>query len=190
MAEPCPPAMATSSALSLRIGMRKLWADHTIWTRQYIVAAVAGTPDATAAATRLLRNQDDIGQALVPVYGAEAGAKVTGLLKAHIGIAVDLVAAAKAGHQADFARHDARWTQNAEEIATFLSGANPNWPRKDLMELLSQHLALTKKEAVARLQGNWEADVAAWDEIFTEINTLADALTAGIVKQFPQKFAA
>ena len=38
---------------SLRTAMRRLWADHAIWTRQYIVAAVAGTADADAAATRL-----------------------------------------------------------------------------------------------------------------------------------------
>jgi hypothetical protein len=52
------------------------------------------------------------------------------------------------------------------------------------------HLTLTKKEAVARLEKNWEADVAAFDEIFTEILTVADALSDGLVKQFPEKFAA
>lgn len=54
--------------------------------------------------------------------------------------------------------------------------------------LLSQHLALTKNEAVARLKGHWEDDVQAFDEIFTEILTVADVLAAGIVKQFPKMF--
>ena len=80
---------------SLRTAMRRLWADHAIWTRQYIIAAVAGTPDAEAAAARLLRNQEDIGNAIVPYYGEEAGAALTKYLKEHILIAVDLVAAAK-----------------------------------------------------------------------------------------------
>jgi len=174
--------------LSLRTGMRKLWTDHIVWTRQYIVAAVAGTPDADAAAGRLLRNQDDIGNAIVPYYGEAGGKGLTGLLKQHILIAVDLVAAAKSGDQAKFKDADGRWTRNAEEIATFLSGANPHWPKKDVVDLLNLHLKLTKDETVARLGKNWAADVQAFDDIFTEINTLADALTAGIIAQFPAKF--
>jgi len=174
--------------VSLRVGMRKLWADHVIWTREYIVAAVAGTPDADAAAGRLLRNQEDIGNAIVPFYGASAGAALTGLLKQHIMIAVDLVAAAKAGNDAKFKDADARWTANVVEIAGFLSGANPHWPKKDVTDLLMLHLKLTKGEAVARLQKNWAGDVKAFDDIFTEINTVADALSSGILAQFPDKF--
>lgn len=62
---------------SLRTSMRRLWADHAIWTRQCIVAAVAGTADAEHAAARLLKNQEDIGNAIVPYYGEEAGAALT-----------------------------------------------------------------------------------------------------------------
>jgi len=53
----------------VRLALRKLWSDHVIWTRQYIVAAVAGTPDADAAAGRLLKNQEDIGAAIATYYG-------------------------------------------------------------------------------------------------------------------------
>jgi hypothetical protein len=173
---------------SLTVGMRKLWADHVFWTREYIVAAVAGTPDADAAAGRLLRNQEDIGNAIVPFYGPAAGKALTDLLKQHIMIAVDLIAAAKAGNDAKFKDADARWTANAADIATLLSGANPNWPKKDLVDLLNLHLNLTKGEAVARLKKDWKADVQAFDDIFTEINTVADALTGGIMRQFPDKF--
>src|SRR5438309_1553153 len=173
----------------LRAALRKLWTDHVIWTRQYIVAAVAGAPDAEAAAGRLLRNQEDIGNAVVPFYGEATGARLTGLLKDHILIAVDLVAAAIKGDKRAFARHDRRWDANADDIAAFLSGANPNWPEDDVRDLLAQHLSLTKGEAVARLQKDWAADVAAFDDIFTEILTMADALTDGIVAQFPERFA-
>ena len=178
----------SDNGTSLKIGMRKLWADHVIWTREYIVAAVAGTPDADAAATRLLKNQEDIGNAIVPFYGAAAGAALIALLKQHIMIAVDLIAAAKSGNDGKFKDADSRWTANAAEIAGLLSGANPNWPKKDVTDLLNLHLKLTKGEAVARLQKDWKADVQAFDDIFTEINTVADTLSSGIMKQFPAKF--
>ena len=174
---------------SLRTAMRRLWADHVIWTRQYIVAAVAGTPDAEQAAARLLRNQEDIGGAVAGFYGWEAGDALTDLLKRHIFIAVDLVAAAKSGNKTSFATRDREWTKNAKDIASFLSQANPYWPRKDVLDLLELHLDLTKREAVARLQGDWADDVAAFDEIFAEILTLSDALSAGIVRQFSDRRA-
>jgi hypothetical protein len=178
---------AASSPTTLRDSMRKLWADHVIWTRQYIVAATVNDPSADAASRRLLKNQEDIGQAIVPFYGAEAGTRLTALLKDHIMIAVDLVSAAKAGNKAKQTEADQRWHRNAEEIATFLSGANPNWPKPALVEMLNQHLALTTAEAVARLEKNWAADVEAFDKIFDQAMMMADALSDGIAKQFPTK---
>jgi len=181
--------MAMSEAqCNLRMALRKLWADHAIWTRQYIVAFASDGADTGAAATRLLKNQEHIGNAIVPFYGEVAGARLTDLLKQHILIAVDLLTAAKAGDDAEFQRQDQRWSQNAEEIATFLSGANPNWPKNDVVDLLSVHLKLTKDEAVARLTGKWDDDVAAFDDIFTEIMTVSETLADGIVKQFPDRF--
>ena len=178
------------SAEPVRLALRKLWSDHVIWTREYIVAAVAGTPDANAAAGRLLKNQEDIGEAIVPYYGKGAGAKLTDLLKQHILIAVDLVAAAKSGDQKAFATHDARWTANIGEIAAFLSGANPNWPERDVLDLLALHLKLTKDETVARITSDWTADVKAFDDIFTEILVVADTIHDGLVAQFPDRFSA
>lgn len=153
-------------------------------------AALGAMPmsDADAAAARLLRNQDDIGKAIVPYYGEGAGNKLSDLLKQHIMIAVELVAAAKDGDQDKFAKDDAAWTDNAAQIAKFLSGANPNWPENDVMDLLSLHLELTKGEVTARLNQDWNAAIKAFDDIFTEIMVLADTLYDGLVAQFPDKF--
>ena len=183
--------MATIDAgCSLRASLRRLWADHAIWTRQYIVAFAGDAPDAGEAANRLLKNQEHIGNAIVPFYGQAAATQLTDLLKQHILIAVDLLKAAKAGDDAEFQRQDQKWSQNAEEIATLLSSANPYWPQRDVLDLLNVHLKLTKDEAVARLSGKWEEDVAAFDDIFTEILTVSDTLADGIISQFPDRFAA
>src|SRR5688572_14190458 len=120
-------ALAAAPTGDLQLGMRKLWADHVIWTREYIVAAVDGSASAEAASTRLLRNQEEIGNAIAPYYGVAAGARLTDLMKQHILIAVDLVAAAKAGDATKQQAADKRWHDNAIEIATFLSDANPHW---------------------------------------------------------------
>lgn len=176
-----------TSAEKLRTGMRKLWTDHVIWTRSYIVGAVADDPSASEAAKRLMKNQEEIGEAIVPYYGKEAGAKLTDLLKQHITIAVDLVAAAKAKDDAKAKDADARWHANAKDIATFLSGANPAWKMDDVLAMLNEHLALTTKEATYRLEKDWEDDVATFDKILEQALHMADALADGIIKQFPNK---
>ena len=55
--------------------------------------------------------------------------------------------------------------------------------------MLDNHLALTKSEAVARLTGNYAADITAYDKVRQEANMMSDTLVDGIVKQFPGKFA-
>lgn len=176
------------AALALRQDMRKLWTDHVVWTRDYIVAAVGDQPDAQAAAGRLMKNQEDIGAAVASYYGKPAGDQLTTLLKEHIGIAVDIIKAAKAGDKAAQQAADAKWHQNADAIATFLSKANPNWPRATLADMMNKHLATTTDEVVARLTKNWDADVRAYDAVYTHILMMADALSEGIIKQFPAKF--
>jgi hypothetical protein len=66
-----------SAAATLRQNMRVLWSDHVIWTRDYIVAAVADQPDQQAAAARLMKNQEDIGAAVATYYGQAPGAALT-----------------------------------------------------------------------------------------------------------------
>ena len=180
---------ATSAAATLRQDMRKLWTDHVVWTRAYVVAAVGDQPDAQAAAARLLKNQEDIGNAVAGFYGKPAGDKLTALLKEHITIAVDLIKFAKAGDKASQQQADTKWKRNAEEIADFLNKANPNWPRAALMEMMNKHLSTTTDEVVARLTKNWDADIRAYDAVYEHILAMADALSDGIVKQFPAKFS-
>jgi hypothetical protein len=172
----------------LRIALRDLWVDHVVWTRQYIVAAAADAPDTNFAAQRLLKNQEDIGNAIKPFYGDEAGDNLTFLLKDHILIAVDLLNAAKAGDSAGLVAAEEEWYDNAEDIASFLSDANPNWPKEHMVSMLNEHLSITKAEAVARLTGDYATDVATFDEIHRQAMTMADELADGIVKQFPEQF--
>jgi hypothetical protein len=184
-------ATGQTDPLVFEQAMRKLWEDHITWTRNYIIAAVAGLPEADAAAQRLLQNQVDIGDAVKPFYGEAAGNQLTALLTEHITIAVELLNAAKAGDTTAFNDANTRWYANADEIAAFLSQANPgNWPLSDMQAMMKQHLDLTLQEATARLNGDWAGDVAAYDAVHNEILQMADMLASGIIAQFPDSFSA
>ncbi|HYJ85034.1 MAG TPA: hypothetical protein VEW46_03125 [Pyrinomonadaceae bacterium] len=174
---------------ALHDAMRKLWEDHIIWTRVFIISAVADLPDKAAATDRLLQNQVDIGNAIKPYYGDAAGDQLTGLLKEHITTAAEIVAAAKAGDKAKQDDATKRWFSNADQIADFLSKANPkSWPQAEMRKMMRDHLNLTTEQVVARLQGNWAADIAAFDKVHEQILHMADMLTDGIVKQHSAKF--
>jgi hypothetical protein len=170
--------------------MRKLWEDHITWTRLFIVsdATLPDTlPDLGPTTRRLLANQDDIGDAIARFYGRAAGDHLTELLKEHILGAAALLNAAKAGQ--DTAEACAAWYANANEIADFLHEANPrNWSRTEMRDMMKMHLDLTLEEAVARLSGDYEGDIAAYDKVHTEILEMADMLSSGIIAQFPQAF--
>ena len=131
MNEKKPAAGGTMHQADLKNAMRKLWEDHIEYTRNFIISALAGLEDTNKVAERLLRNQDDIGDAIKPFYGDEAGKKLSGLLRDHILIAADIVKAAKASNNAGVEAGEKKWHANADDIAAFLAGANPSWKKTD-----------------------------------------------------------
>ncbi|SFA91628.1 glycosyltransferase [Clostridium frigidicarnis] len=178
----------SKSQVDLKMSERKLWSDHVLWTRNFIISDLASLEDKDAVLQRLLKNQDDIGNAIKPYYGEEAGNNLSKLLREHITIAGQVVDAAKNGNKKDLEKYNKDWYENADKISEFLSSANPNWSNKDLKDMLYKHLQLTTDEVLARLNKDWKADIAAYDKGENHMLMFADMLSNGIMKQFPEKF--
>jgi hypothetical protein len=179
----------TAEQVRFHDAMRKLWEDHITWTRLAIVSFAAGVPDFDPTAARLMRNQEDIGNAIKPYYGRRAANRLTALLKEHIAGAVELLQAAKAGDDARFAAAKQAWYRNGRQIARFLSDANPRFlPFSRISGLMRGHLDQTLNEAAHRLGGDFPADIRDYDRIHRHILMMADAISTGIVKQFPRRF--
>ena len=111
-----PPAHAADAAavvprkeVELRQEMRRLWEDHIVWTRLAVISLTTDAPDTEATVGRLLRNQTDIGDAVKPFYGEHAGDALVRELRAHILIAAEVIAAARAADAAQLADAQARW---------------------------------------------------------------------------------
>ncbi|WP_338452638.1 glycosyltransferase [Niallia oryzisoli] len=160
-----------------------------MWTSNYITSATtAGTEDQKQVLARLLKNQEDIGNAVKPVYGEEAGNKLTSLLKEHIVIAGKIVDAAKSGNAALVNQLNKEWYRNADEIAAFLSGANPYLKNEDLKNLLYMHLKLVTNDLTSSLAKDWNARIVSIDKGVTHIILMADTISEAVVKQFQDKF--
>ena len=180
--------MVENKSHDLKIAMNKLWEDHVTWTRNVILCLVDGVPGADQAVKRLMQNQTDIGNAVKPYYGDDAGNKLTELLKAHIAISADVVKSAKAGNKTALDSANKKWYANADEISAFLSTANPNWALADMQMMMNDHLKLTTDEAVQRIKKDYDADIIAYDKVHGEILKMSAMLADGIIKQFPEKF--
>jgi hypothetical protein len=169
--------------------MRKLWEDHITWTRMVIVSTFADLPDQGPTVQRLLQNQEEIGDAIKPFYGDAAGEQLSALLRDHILIAAEILQAAEDGDTAALEDATERWYANADDIAEFLHAANPeNWPLEEMRAMMREHLDLTVKEAVAYLNGDYSASIDFYDQVHIQALEMADMLSEGIIRQFPNKF--
>ena len=182
-------ALPKGSQVAFHDQMRKLWEDHVTWTRLAIVTFADGSPGFNATAGRLLQNQVDIGDAIKPFYGDAAGNTLTSLLHDHITIAVELLQAAKAEDTNAFNDADTRWYANANDIADFLASANPrSWPDSLMRSMMKTHLDQTLSEAADELGGKYADSVTEYEAIHLHMLDMADLLSNGIMRAFPQRF--
>jgi hypothetical protein len=185
-----PVGLPTAAQVAFHDQMRKLWEDHVTWTRLAIVTFADGSAGFDATATRLLQNQTDIGNAIAPFYGTAAGQELSALLHTHITLAVALLKDVKSGDTAAFAADKTSWYDNANQIADFLSAANPRfWPDAVMREFMKVHLDETLTEAADELSGNYTASVNDYEAVVQHMLAFADLLSSGIMRQFPNRFA-
>ena len=178
-------APSVETRITFRNAMGKYWEDHITWTRLFIIADLADSPDLPMTTQRLLQNQVDIGNAFKPYYGKAAGNQLTALLKEHILIAGKII---ESGKKAPLPSVPAigDWYKNADQIAAAFSRMNPQaWPYGEMRNMMHHHLKITTSEVLSVLHGGTGAD--AYNGVHRQAMQMADMLTAGIQKQFGGK---
>jgi phage terminase Nu1 subunit (DNA packaging protein) len=110
------------------------------------------------------------------------------LLTEHIVIAGQLVDALSKGDKVNAEKYNKEWYRNADDIAKFLSKANPNWAEQEMKDLLYMHLQLLTDEVAAFLNKDWAGEIVVFDKGKNHIVMLGDEITNGIMKQFPHQF--
>ena len=102
--------------------------------------------------------------------------------------AAELVTAAAKGDTKKAAELEKQWYRNADQIAVFLSSINPYLSKEAMRKMFYEHLALTKQEAVYMIQKNYKASIETFEKIEALALEMADAISDGIVQQFPSIF--
>lgn len=170
--------------LNLMNGLRKLWEQHVMWTRSFIISVAANLEDLQLVTERLLRNPVDFANVLKIYYGQEKADTFQHLFEEHLKIAATIVTSAKNGDTAAVDENLKKWYDNADQIAYFLTSINPYWDEDEWKDLLYDHLKMTTDMAVARLSEEYAKDILIFEMIEEEALLMADVMSTGMIKQF------
>lgn len=163
---------------------RKLWEQHVMWTRSFIISTAHCLPDLAPVTARLLRNPEDFACVFRKYYGQNCAEVFCRLLTEHLKIGGDLVTAVKNNETEKVPLLRDAWYENAGEIAEFLCRINPFWSECKWRELLNSHLEMTEKEAALRIGGRFAEDIAIYGEIENEALVMADYMAMGFIRHF------
>lgn len=163
---------------------RKLWEQHVMWTRAFIISTAANLEDLQSVTRRLLKNAADMAEQFRVFYGRQRAVRLEELLGDHFLIAARLINNEKAGNTRAAEEERQLWLKNADGIIAFLEQINPYWTKDRWQDLFYSHLEMTENEAVLRLQGKFESDIAQFDLIEEEALKMADLMAEGIDRQF------
>lgn len=174
--------------MELNNDMREVWIQHVYWTRMLLISIADRLRDQMAVTNRLLENPKDIAEVFGEFYPEEVTNTITRLLTDHLRIGSAWITAMRDGRTAEAAMLIRQWYENADQMARAFSSINPQYKEDEVREMLYHHLTSTQNEVGARLAGNYNADIQAFDEVEESILEMADYFTSGLVKQFPQNF--
>jgi hypothetical protein len=186
---PAAPASADSAALTTRLVLRDLWVEHIFWIRNYAIAnQAADKQQAKVAADQVVDNATKIANSIAPLYGQPAADRLLKLLAGHWGAVKHYSDATVAKDTKGKQAAVTDLTSNAKAIAAFLAKANPNLPENTLVAMLSAHGGHHVAQVDELAAHDYAGEARTWQMMRTHIVSLADALTAALVKQFPDKF--
>ena len=168
---------------------RDLWVGHIFWVRE-VARGLAEKNQAAAdfAEKQVVANAKQIAGSIEPFYGKAATDQLFKLLAGHYTAIKAHATATVAGDAAGAKKAIGELTANANEIAKFLSGANPNLPEATLKSLLAAHGGHHVQQNQQLAAHDMAGEARTWEAMKGHIYTLADALIGGIAKQFPDKF--
>lgn len=186
---PAAPASADSAALTTRLALRDLWVEHIFWIRNYAIAnQAADKQQAKVAADQVVDNATKIANSIAPFYGQPAADQLLKLLAGHWGAVKHYSDATVAKDTKGKQAAVTDLTSNAKAIAAFLAKANPNLPENTLVAMLSAHGGHHVAQVDELAAHDYAGEARTWEMMRSHIVSLADTLTAALVKQFPDKF--
>jgi hypothetical protein len=124
---PHPASSTTATLADTKAALRDLWIGHVFWVRNVVDARIEGNAaESKAAEAQVVSNARAIADSIEPYYGQAAADKLFGMLAGHWGAISDYLDATRDSNKSGQDVALKSLLANADQIAVFLSGANPN----------------------------------------------------------------
>lgn len=187
-------ATASSTSVSAtqaatQAALRDLWIGHIFWVRNVALETMAGNKAAAKVAEgEVVANARQIAASIGPFYGKAGSDALMKLLVEHYTAIKEHIDATAGADKAKQETGSKDLMVNAGHIADFLSGANPNLPRETVNSMFVGHGAHHMEQNQQLKDGQYAQEAKTWAAMRDHMYVIADALTAAIAKQFPDKF--
>lgn len=179
-----PNEAPSQDELELNNEMRQAWTQHAFWTTIFMNSLFNALANMDAVQTRLLQTPEDIAEVFDNFYSQATINQLTQLLTEHTQLAGQIMAAMKDKDEQKAEQLERQWYQNAEKIARLLANTNPKYSYDELLQMLSTHLDLLRRQMRAELDKEYEEAIRVFDENENHLMELADELTKGLWQQF------
>ena len=170
--------------------MRNLWAGHIFWIRNVVLDNAIGIPEArNIAEQEVVNNAKQIASTLSPFYGELASEKLFTLLADHYGAITEYADATVVGNTLQQEAALAHLSSNADDIAVFLSGANPYLSKDGVRGLIAAHGSHHVAQIIQLQEHDYSSEAQTWKVMRKHADVIADTLTTALAQQFPAKFS-
>lgn len=182
-----PRAAKTSQTAA---ALRDLWVGHVFWVRNVSWTTFDRNDAAMKVAEQqAVANAQSLAAAIEPFYGAAAKEAFFKLLAGHYGAVKAYLTATANGDASAQATATQSLTSNAEEIAIFLSKANPYLSKDAVYGLLLAHGGHHVQQIQELKDRKYDAEAKTWEDMKNHVYRIADATADALAKQFATKFS-
>lgn len=168
----------------LNLVMRRYTEDNVIWSRFYAVSLLANLPDLNNIKERLIKDQEAMGNCMREFFGDIVADNFIDLRKEHVNILLDLLLTIKEGDILRSLTVENDIVINIDNTSTLLSTANPYYIKEELTDIFNTCVILAKYGFMARISGDYNAEMLYYDMSLHQAIMLSDYLVNGIAERF------
>lgn len=180
--------VAFSPSADLRLTLDRLLGEHLILAAEAMRAGLAKAPDFDAARAALDANTADLANGIAAYYGAPAGDEFRSLWQDHVTAYMEFIGAVANKDATARAESLGRLHAYHDQIAAFLSDANPFLNAEDVAALIRRHVQALITQVESAEAGDHARTVATVRGAYAQTFEVGDALASAIARQFPDRF--
>lgn len=171
----------TYELMNTIINFQRVWADFSVWVRNFLYSTAGNSPDLTPTTNRLYSTQTEFYNLFNTFYGPEVSQHFVNHILNFITSATNVIKGVKDNDQETVKSHMVQWYQNADNLAVFLAQINLFWDMIQWRDLFYQYIAMSNKAITSAVGGDYEQEITIYNRIQDLTYILGSYMARGII---------